>query len=328
MAQKINVNKAGLDDLARLQGIGEKLAARIIEYRQTVHPFEEVIELAAVPGISERMVREVADQLTVEPEMHPEPEAASDDVEESEEAAPTPDEQPEPQDSSPEIVEQATLLPAPLPAAATPESAEGTPETRSFTSTWWSHLLSALGGALLALLTILLFNGTLEFTGANRAADLQRQVDQQRLDQSRLGNDLETANNRLATVDAAQVRLRDVAGTLDGELQALQEELQTSVDALQGDTEQLSERLDGVAQAANNFDVFLDGMRDLLITLQGLPPSATPTPTSTLTTTPRRSTPAPAGGTEATPSPTSAGVTRTPRPTATPIVPTTPGATP
>jgi competence ComEA-like helix-hairpin-helix protein len=326
MDHKIDINTASLDDLARLQGIGEKLAERIIEYRQTVHPFEEVMELADVPGISEQMVREVADQLTVDTDMQPKPDAAGDDAEEDEDVAPATDDQPEPEDASPEMVEQVTLLPAPATDDETSEPAEQTAETRITRSSWWSHLLSAAGGALLALLVLLLINGTLEFTGANRAGDLQRQVDQQRLDQSRLGNDLDVANDRLATVDAAQARLRDVAGTLDSEVQALQEELETSVDALQGDTEQLSERLDGVAQAADNFDVFLDSMRDLLITLQGLPPSATPTPT--LTRTPRRSTPAPAGGTETTPSPTSAGATRTPRPTATPIVPTTPGATP
>ncbi len=63
----VDINRASIDELAQISGIGEKLAARIIEYRETVHPFEELIELAAVPGISERMVREFGDQLTVEP---------------------------------------------------------------------------------------------------------------------------------------------------------------------------------------------------------------------------------------------------------------------
>lgn len=65
--KKININEAGVEELAQIPGIAENLARRIIEYRETVHPFEEVIELAAVPGISERMVREFADWVTVEP---------------------------------------------------------------------------------------------------------------------------------------------------------------------------------------------------------------------------------------------------------------------
>jgi hypothetical protein len=65
--KKIDVNQADVVALSQIPGIAENLAQRIIEYRETVHPFEEVIELTAVPGISERMVREFADWVTVEP---------------------------------------------------------------------------------------------------------------------------------------------------------------------------------------------------------------------------------------------------------------------
>ncbi len=64
---RINLNTAGVDTLAQLPGIAEALAARIVQYRENVHPFEEVIELAAVPGISERMVRQFEHLVTVEP---------------------------------------------------------------------------------------------------------------------------------------------------------------------------------------------------------------------------------------------------------------------
>jgi competence ComEA-like helix-hairpin-helix protein len=61
----IDLNQATSDELAALPGIGQALAQRILTYRETVHPFEEVIELAAVPGISERMLRRFQDQVTV-----------------------------------------------------------------------------------------------------------------------------------------------------------------------------------------------------------------------------------------------------------------------
>lgn len=57
MSEKININVADVAALTTISGIEEALAERIVVYRQTVHPFEEVIELAAVPGISEKMVR-------------------------------------------------------------------------------------------------------------------------------------------------------------------------------------------------------------------------------------------------------------------------------
>ncbi len=61
----VDINNADAASLANLPGIGEVLAVRIIEYRETVHPFEEIMELTAVPGISERMVRQIEDQIMV-----------------------------------------------------------------------------------------------------------------------------------------------------------------------------------------------------------------------------------------------------------------------
>ena len=67
MNEKIDINMADSEMLATISGIGPALAQRIIEYRETVRPFEEVIELTAVPGISEKMVRGFADLVTVQP---------------------------------------------------------------------------------------------------------------------------------------------------------------------------------------------------------------------------------------------------------------------
>ena len=63
--QKIDLSSASAEELAQLPGIGAVLAQRIVTYRDTVLPFEEPVEIMAVPGISERMYRTVADRLTV-----------------------------------------------------------------------------------------------------------------------------------------------------------------------------------------------------------------------------------------------------------------------
>ncbi len=70
MSEKIDINTADAATLTTISGIGPALARRIVEYRETVHPFEEVIELAAVPGISEKMVRGFEDWVTVRPILH------------------------------------------------------------------------------------------------------------------------------------------------------------------------------------------------------------------------------------------------------------------
>ena len=61
----IDLNEADPETLVALPGIGEKLARRIIEYRETVHRFEEPVEIVAVPGISRAMYEQFADQVTV-----------------------------------------------------------------------------------------------------------------------------------------------------------------------------------------------------------------------------------------------------------------------
>lgn len=51
--EKININTAGKEELQRLEGIGEKLSEKIIEYREANGDFASVYELAEVNGISE-----------------------------------------------------------------------------------------------------------------------------------------------------------------------------------------------------------------------------------------------------------------------------------
>ncbi len=53
-AGKVNVNSASVEQLEALPGIGPKLAARIVEYRQKSGPFKNAEELINVRGIGEK----------------------------------------------------------------------------------------------------------------------------------------------------------------------------------------------------------------------------------------------------------------------------------
>ena len=77
---RVNLNEADLETLAGLPGIGEGLAKRIIEYRETVGSFAETVEVVAVPGISEKMYLDFADLVSVSSDDPMQPAAPADDV--------------------------------------------------------------------------------------------------------------------------------------------------------------------------------------------------------------------------------------------------------
>lgn len=64
-AGKVNLNTASARELMLLPGIGEVLARRILEYRQTHGPFRELTELTNIEGISETLIEQIADYITL-----------------------------------------------------------------------------------------------------------------------------------------------------------------------------------------------------------------------------------------------------------------------
>lgn len=63
---KINLNSADKDMLMSVPGIGEKLAQRIIEYRDKQISFGSLEELKHIKGISESKYEKIKDYVIVE----------------------------------------------------------------------------------------------------------------------------------------------------------------------------------------------------------------------------------------------------------------------
>jgi len=63
-AGKVNINTASAEQLTVLPGIGPKLAARIVEYRQKSGAFKSVAELMNVRGVGEKNLKKIEQYLS------------------------------------------------------------------------------------------------------------------------------------------------------------------------------------------------------------------------------------------------------------------------
>ena len=61
--ERININKASAQELAKLQEVGPKYAVRIIEHRQKYGPFKLTEELMEIPGIGLGTYDKIKDQI-------------------------------------------------------------------------------------------------------------------------------------------------------------------------------------------------------------------------------------------------------------------------
>jgi competence protein ComEA len=62
---KVNLNTASVEQLTTLPGVGPKLAARIVEYRQKAGTFRSTQELMNVQGIGEKNFAKIEAWLSV-----------------------------------------------------------------------------------------------------------------------------------------------------------------------------------------------------------------------------------------------------------------------
>ena len=61
---KVNINTASAEQLTTLPGVGPKLAARILEYRQKSGAFKSVSELMNVRGVGEKNLKKIEQYLS------------------------------------------------------------------------------------------------------------------------------------------------------------------------------------------------------------------------------------------------------------------------
>jgi competence protein ComEA len=281
MIDQIHLNTATVEELTQLPGIGPMLAERIITYRDTVHPFQEPVEITAVSGISEKMYRAIADRLKTGALHPPDPEEVE-EIKETDVTVP----RTEPRGESLELEVEPDTPPSPLPPRPLPTQPPAFAPSRT-PSIWLGYvkltaaaLLGGLFGALLALLVIGSINGTLDFGQTEAVASAQTELDRLSLQANVLQSDLDGLRQRLDNLEGLTGRMDDVEQAVDGLDEALVQ-VQSDVDTVNARTDQLNTDIAAVRTVADRFNTFLDGLRDLLFEFQGAPPTPTPTPTAT-----------------------------------------------
>lgn len=63
--QKVNINTATLEELMSLDGVGEKVAQKVLSFRKANGPFQKPEDLMMVKGIGQKMFDKNKDRIVV-----------------------------------------------------------------------------------------------------------------------------------------------------------------------------------------------------------------------------------------------------------------------
>lgn len=63
--QKVNINTATLEELMSLDGVGEKVAQKVLAFRKANGPFQKPEDLMMVKGIGQKMFDKNKDRIVV-----------------------------------------------------------------------------------------------------------------------------------------------------------------------------------------------------------------------------------------------------------------------
>lgn len=226
---KLNPNQATLEQLTSLPGVGESLGKRI----QAGRPYHDEADLLLVSGVGDGLLRRISPMLTFESEAKPSP-------------------------------TQASAAESRAPAAKSTPSAKPI-ERRPSILLWCS--LSAVAAVLvsvsLTLAILLSINGTLNMGRHERVQQLAGQLSAMQADLSEAQTRLDSTDQQLRALSGLSGRMSDVEDSLK-QATTRMDDARQRVDDMQATVDELDAATGKLAERADRFDQFLNGLRDLL----------------------------------------------------------------
>jgi competence protein ComEA len=243
----VDINKAELDDLVALPGIGPSMAERIVAGR----PYQTVSDLQKVKGLGAKTLDTLRKRIIVPGDADEEMESNRTDAKASIGNRLS--------GSTQRLIERMESL-----SGASLDAAPSSTQVLGIAVI--SGILSVIFSVILSLAILAGINRTLNIARHSAVLEINGQMDEIESQLSDLAAVQTSLDQRLQAVEGLSGRMTTVEAEFD-EVQEQVLQMSTSVDQLSEQVGIVSEQMQQMVEQVNRFDAFLNGVRDVISNL-------------------------------------------------------------